>query len=131
MRPSQSNELPQQDIVHNDIAGAETRLRKLKRGFNRVSRRWGWRFRLERLYRVAIFPAVAAIGSFAFVWYLSASPWGVVLTLKHLAAFPNCAAAKAVGLTPARKGQPGYWPHHDRDNDGIACEPIPRWRLRH
>jgi hypothetical protein len=29
----------------------------------------------------------------------------------------------AVGLTPARRGQPGYWPKHDRDQDGWACEP--------
>ncbi|RUX00540.1 excalibur calcium-binding domain-containing protein [Mesorhizobium sp. M8A.F.Ca.ET.202.01.1.1] len=43
--------------------------------------------------------------------------------LRHLAAFPNCAAARAVGLAPARKGQPGYWPTHDADKDGIACEP--------
>lgn len=45
---------------------------------------------------------------------------------RHLAAAPNCNAARAVGLAPARRGQPGYWPSHDADNDGIACEPWPR-----
>jgi hypothetical protein len=25
--------------------------------------------------------------------------------------------------SPARSGPPGYWPSHDRDRDGIACEP--------
>nr|WP_202292921.1 excalibur calcium-binding domain-containing protein [Mesorhizobium sp. 131-2-1] len=43
--------------------------------------------------------------------------------LRHLAAFPNCTAARFVGLAPARRGQPGYWPTHDADRDGIACEP--------
>ncbi|MFD8243694.1 excalibur calcium-binding domain-containing protein [Nocardia sp. NPDC059691] len=26
------------------------------------------------------------------------------------------------GKAPLRRGQPGYAPHLDRDNDGIACE---------
>ncbi|PIO42323.1 excalibur calcium-binding domain-containing protein [Phyllobacterium zundukense] len=26
----------------------------------------------------------------------------------------------------AHRGQPGYWSHLDRDNDGISCEPRPR-----
>ncbi|MER8410500.1 excalibur calcium-binding domain-containing protein [Mesorhizobium sp. M1342] len=25
--------------------------------------------------------------------------------------------------TAARRGEPGYWPTHDADHDGIACEP--------
>ncbi|RWB20763.1 MAG: excalibur calcium-binding domain-containing protein [Mesorhizobium sp.] len=49
-----------------------------------------------------------------------ASPWSA---LRHVAAFPNCATARLVGLAPARAGQPGYWPTHDADHDGIACEP--------
>lgn len=50
--------------------------------------------------------------------------------MRHFAAYPNCMSARAVGLAPARRGQPGYWPHLDRDRDGIACEPYPlklRW----
>lgn len=35
-------------------------------------------------------------------------------------AFPNCAAARAAGAAPIRRGQPGYGPHLDRDGD--ACE---------
>ena len=54
------------------------------------------------------------------------SPWPPIVTLMHLAAFPDCRAARAVGLAPAREGEPGYWPRHDADNDGIACEPWPR-----
>jgi endonuclease YncB( thermonuclease family) len=37
--------------------------------------------------------------------------------------FRNCAAARAAGAAPLYRGDPGYSPHLDRDNDGIACEP--------
>jgi hypothetical protein len=37
-------------------------------------------------------------------------------------AFPNCSSARAAGAAPVRRGDPGYGPHLDRDNDGIACE---------
>lgn len=36
--------------------------------------------------------------------------------------YKNCAAAKAAGAAPIRRGQPGYGKHLDRDNDGIACD---------
>lgn len=36
--------------------------------------------------------------------------------------FANCAAARAAGAAPVRRGQPGYGPHLDRDNDGVGCE---------
>ena len=41
-------------------------------------------------------------------------------------AFVNCAAARAAGAAPVYRGQPGYGPHLDRDNDGIGCEPYRR-----
>jgi hypothetical protein len=50
-------------------------------------------------------------------------PWPLSVIVRHLAAAPNCAAARRVGLAPARRGEPGYYPQHDADNDGIACEP--------
>lgn len=34
----------------------------------------------------------------------------------------NCAAARAAGAAPMRRGEPGYRPGLDRDNDGIACD---------
>lgn len=37
--------------------------------------------------------------------------------------FRNCAAARAAGAAPMRRGEPGYNPRLDGDNDGIACEP--------
>lgn len=36
--------------------------------------------------------------------------------------FPNCAAARAAGVAPVRRGDPGYGRHLDRDNDGVGCE---------
>ena len=38
-------------------------------------------------------------------------------------AYRNCAEARAAGAAPIRRGDPGYGPHLDRDNDGIGCEP--------
>lgn len=36
--------------------------------------------------------------------------------------YKNCTQARAAGVTPIYRGQPGYAKHLDRDNDGIACE---------
>ncbi|WP_249222961.1 excalibur calcium-binding domain-containing protein [Noviherbaspirillum sp. L7-7A] len=36
--------------------------------------------------------------------------------------FANCAEARAAGAAPVRRGDPGYGPHLDRDNDGVGCE---------
>lgn len=38
-------------------------------------------------------------------------------------AFRNCTEAREAGAAPVRRGEPGYGPHLDRDNDGIGCEP--------
>ena len=36
--------------------------------------------------------------------------------------YKNCDAAREAGVTPLYEGDPGYAPHLDRNNDGIACE---------
>ncbi|WP_420706973.1 excalibur calcium-binding domain-containing protein [Streptomyces sp. NRRL F-2664] len=36
--------------------------------------------------------------------------------------YANCAAVRAAGAAPIRRGDPGYGRHLDRDGDGIACE---------
>ena len=36
--------------------------------------------------------------------------------------YGNCTAARAAGAAPIRRGEPGYGPHLDRDNDGVGCE---------
>jgi Excalibur calcium-binding domain len=113
---------PEISPIHNDLVAAETRLRKLKHDFQRISRRWDRPAELRKFYRTVTIAAIAATAGFALTWYFLTSPWSLVPTLKHLAAFPNCDAARLVGLAPAYKGQPGYWAHNDRDGDGIACE---------
>ena len=37
--------------------------------------------------------------------------------------YRNCKEARAAGVTPLYRGQPGYGEHMDGDGDGIACEP--------
>ncbi len=36
--------------------------------------------------------------------------------------YANCAAARAAGAAPLRRGQPGYRDELDGDHDGVACE---------
>lgn len=37
--------------------------------------------------------------------------------------YRNCDEARAAGAAPVRRGDPGYGPHLDRDDDGVGCEP--------
>lgn len=37
--------------------------------------------------------------------------------------FARCADARAAGVAPISKGQPGYRSGLDGDGDGVACEP--------
>ena len=36
--------------------------------------------------------------------------------------YRNCREARAAGVAPLYRGQPGYGTHLDRDGDGVACE---------
>jgi hypothetical protein len=38
--------------------------------------------------------------------------------------YRNCAEARAAGVAPLYRGQPGYRPQMDGDGDGVACEPF-------
>ncbi|MFD2578786.1 excalibur calcium-binding domain-containing protein [Novosphingobium colocasiae] len=38
------------------------------------------------------------------------------------ASYRSCREARAAGAAPVYRGSPGYAPHLDRDNDGVACE---------
>ncbi|WP_241385149.1 excalibur calcium-binding domain-containing protein [Rhodococcus sp. CH91] len=40
--------------------------------------------------------------------------------------FANCTEAWNAGAAPVHRGDPGYAPRLDRDNDGIGCEQDPR-----
>ncbi|WP_456725730.1 excalibur calcium-binding domain-containing protein [Bradyrhizobium sp. USDA 3397] len=109
--------------------GPEQRLRDLQRRFRAVSARHDRtpKLRSARLRRAitALIAIAALLAAYPAISLLVSSPWPVTTTLKHIASAPNCDFARLVGLAPARRGEPGYWQHHDRDGDGVACEP---WR---
>jgi len=84
-----------------------------------------WLRRHRHQAPIAAFAAVAVV-ALAYPVVVNLSRWPLSVAIRHAAAAPNCAAARMVGLAPARRGQPGYYPQHDRDRDGIACEPWPR-----
>ena len=96
-----------------------------RRFWNRCRSVWRWsvRRRLSSVHSMFVLVLTASIA-----WTglrLVASPWPATVTISHWLAAPNCAAARAVGLAPAYRGEPGYYIRHDRDLDGIACEPWP------
>ena len=89
----------------------------------------------RRLLRQFGLPVLAAGAGFGLVWgwtswdpvSFSSMPETRELSLSGRVSYRNCAAARAAGAAPLYRGQPGYTAHLDRDNDGIACEPYPRW----
>jgi Excalibur calcium-binding domain len=119
--------LPEPWRVHHG-RDPEAELLRLKRRFEAISRPLERGTVRRRMARLAGATALIAVGAmvlyFAFTQF---SPWSAMLMLRHIASSPNCDAARAVGLAPAIRGQPGYWPSHDADQDGKACEP---WRHR-
>ena len=111
----------------------ETQALTLKRRFSKIARRYERRMGAHRVVmvllrwmRFALIGALVGSGIYFVIWLLS--PWPAGVTIRHVVAGMNCASARAVGLAPALRGAPGYWPKNDADNDGIACEPLPRRR---
>ena len=104
--------------------GSEQRLRNLQRRFRAVSARHDRTTKL-RWAMTALIATVTILVTYPAIWLLVSSPWPITTTLRHIASAPNCDFARLVGLAPARRGEPGYWKHHDRDGDGVACEPWP------
>jgi hypothetical protein len=104
-------------------------LLRLKGRFRAVSRRHEFAMRLRRFRRRARVWALAGSGAIVvYAGLATLSPPPPMVTLRHVVASRNCDAAREMGLAPAHRGQPGYWPSHDRDRDGIACEPWSRLR---
>jgi hypothetical protein len=67
-----SHDKPSQpDIVHDDIAGAEKRLRNLKGGFRKVSGRWDQRLRLKNFFGALVIPTTVVICCVGFFWWLA------------------------------------------------------------
>jgi endonuclease YncB( thermonuclease family) len=49
--------------------------------------------------------------------------WGASTSGPAAVYYRNCSEARAAGAAPLRRGEPGYRPQMDGDNDGVACEP--------
>jgi Excalibur calcium-binding domain len=108
--------------------GHEKRLAALRRRFRKA----GFGDRRRRPLTLVLPPAwlvfvtLVALIAGLFVWALTSyarkfGSWD--LAWRHMASWNNCDAARRVGLAPAPRGYAGYWESHDRDGDGIACEP--------
>jgi len=97
--------------------------RRVQRAAFPAARRARWRSLRAHLCAMAL--AALALGA-GYLALNMLSPWPPLVTIRHVVAAPNSDAARLTALAPARRGEPGYWPQHDADNDGIACEPWPR-----
>lgn len=105
----------------------DAKARDLKSRFSAVANRSFRSQKHNSMLRWARWPVAMFAGLLVFsVGLVSLSPWEPAITIRHLASFPNCDAARSMSLAPSRQGEPGYWSSHDRDRDGIACEPWPR-----
>lgn len=104
---------------------AHRRLYEIRQRFARVSARMERPARQRRLIRqVALAAGVGAALGVAVAAVNHFSPWSFWTVARHIAAAPNCNAARTVGLAPSTKGAPGYYRRHDADGDGVACEPF-------
>lgn len=110
--------------------GAARRLKSLKTRFRRLGPPRRWHISGEDLgawFLAAAVGIALGIGSAHLLIYTE--KFGSFdLAWRHLAAAPNCGSARSLGVAPALRDEAGYWPDHDADKDGIACEPIPRWK---
>ena len=101
----------------------EVRLRRLQSRFRKASSRIELATKLRRLRRAARTWGPTAITMLAIaIAVVGLVPWPALVSIRHLAAFPSCAAARAVGFDKPRRGEPGYWQRNDADRDGVACE---------
>ena len=50
-----------------------------------------------------------------------------VASIERSAYFRGCNEARAAGVAPLRRGQPGYREGMDGDGDGVACEDYRGW----
>jgi len=105
----------------------DRRADQLRSHFNKVSNK-SFKARRPRSYQpwLTMSFLILAIIATAYIALPALSPWPRMVTFRHILAAANCDTSRALGLAPARKGEPGYWRKLDADRDGIACEPWPR-----
>ena len=110
-------------IIEKDGSRRKPRAESNDSGLRNLDRQYrAWKFRRALLRWLAPVAIVAAASSALFYAKLEASGWRAGELISHIAAYSNCDAARAAGVSLARLGKPGYYARHDRDNDGIACE---------
>ena len=103
----------------------EAELRRLKGRFRAVSRRYERAIELRRSRTWAAVTIERAIVAGALYGTMMAAAPGADHHAQACGSDPELRCRRAMGLTPARGGQPGYYCWHDRDRDGIAFEPWP------
>jgi len=129
------------------LGGARMSLREWS---DRQSEKRGWLIRLEFGLVATLVIGSLALAVASFVWAAAASahPGGLAADGCHNdrknggrhchrapatqteprqaprgeVYYANCAAARAAGAAPVRRGDPGYARHLDRDGDGVGCE---------
>lgn len=106
----------------------ERQLRRVQRQFwatPQQSLRIKPRRERHRPLNVAVTSALAAGVLYLGVSYADPSLPGAALdhVSNSLTYYANCDAARAAGVAPIYRGEPGYRSQLDRDDDGIACEP--------
>lgn len=104
---------------------AERRADELRARFARVSRKSVPRRRRIFGFRLAWLTALAVLG-FAIAAYADMQGRQQAANGSGAVFFRYCDQARAAGVAPIYRGQPGYAWWLDADSDGIACEPWPK-----
>jgi hypothetical protein len=94
------------------------------------ARRWRRRSRngqfLGQVAGLALFAGVVtwnAAPQLSARWAMAQKSPEEIARIEASAYYRNCDAARAAGVAPIDRGEPGYRPEMDGDSDGIACEP--------
>ena len=113
-------------------------LRRVRQRFLSTPQRPERLVKSRGIRRLPVVPVLAVLGAaLLYLVLTNAAPqlailarddvtWLPNVTRDDVAFYRNCDAARAAGAAPIYYGQPGYRPALDRDNDGIACEPLPQ-----
>lgn len=106
--------------------GHEQRAAPLLRSFQVTSRagraRWPMRRRILQARNVGLLGLGCALGAGCVLGALSLPAWQDAPAPRRVY-YMNCRDALLDGVTGIRRGEPGYRPALDADNDGVACEP--------
>lgn len=97
-----------------------------RRGKRWNNRRSGKGAFAAQMAGVAVVAGIAAFGAAPEIksqWALATKTPEEIAAIEASAYYPNCDAARAAGVAPIYRGQPGYREGMDGDLDGEACEP--------